>query len=120
MLAMLRIEHLARRYPEHLSGGERQRTALARALLAGPELLLLDESLSALDANTRLAVRGSLKMLQRRWKIPFILVTHDLDEAAFLGDRVVTLERGRVSKDSGREADGGLPSGRKPPLAAQL
>jgi len=97
VLAMLQIAHLARRYPGQLSGGERQRAALARALLAGPELLLLDEPLSALDRETRLKVRGDLKALQRRWGIPFILVTHDLEEAAFLGDRVVRLERGQVA-----------------------
>ncbi|MEW6276373.1 MAG: ATP-binding cassette domain-containing protein, partial [Bacillota bacterium] len=94
VLAMLRISHLARRYPEQISGGERQRTALARALLAGPELLLLDEPLSALDYETRRKLREELKSLQRRWRIPFILVTHDLEEAAFLGDRVVRLEKG--------------------------
>ncbi|MEW6426280.1 MAG: ATP-binding cassette domain-containing protein, partial [Bacillota bacterium] len=97
VLEMLQISHLARRYPGQISGGERQRTALARALLAGPELLLLDEPLSALDYETRLKVRGELKSLQPRWGIPFILVTHDLEEAAFLGDRVVYLERGRVA-----------------------
>jgi len=96
MLEMLQISHLARRYPGQISGGERQRTALARALLAGPELLLLDEPLSALDYETRLKLRGELKTLQRRWGIPFILVTHDLEEAAALGDRVVRLERGEV------------------------
>lgn len=94
---MLQISHLARRYPGQISGGERQRTALARALLAGPELLLLDEPLSALDYETRRKVWGELKSLQRRWGIPFILVTHDLEEAAFLGDRVVRLEKGRVA-----------------------
>ncbi|OAT81828.1 ATP-binding cassette domain-containing protein [Desulfotomaculum copahuensis] len=101
VLEMLQITHLAGRYPGQISGGERQRTALARALLAGPELLLLDEPLSALDHETRLKVRGDLKSLQRRWGIPFILVTHDLDEAAFLGDRVIKLERGRVTGRGG-------------------
>ncbi|MGB9847140.1 MAG: ATP-binding cassette domain-containing protein, partial [Desulfotomaculales bacterium] len=96
VLAMLRIGHLAGRYPGQISGGERQRTALARALLAGPELLLLDEPLSALDYETRRAVREELKSLQRRWGIPFILVTHDLEDAAALGDRVVRLEKGRA------------------------
>lgn len=96
VLEMLRISHLARRYPGQISGGERQRTALARALLAGPELLLLDEPLSALDYETRREVRRELRSLQRRWGIPFILVTHDLEDAAALGDRVVRLEKGRV------------------------
>lgn len=113
VLEMLQITHLARRYPGQISGGERQRTALARALLAGPELLLLDEPLSALDHETRLKVRGDLKTLQRRWGIPFILVTHDLEEAAFLGDRVVRIEQGRVT-------DWEVPVLETPPALQQL
>ncbi|WP_083543150.1 ATP-binding cassette domain-containing protein [Desulfofundulus australicus] len=96
VLEMLQIAHLAHRYPGQISGGERQRTALARALLADPELLLLDEPLSALDYETRYKIRKELKSLQRHWGIPFILVTHDLEEAAFLGDRVMRMEKGRV------------------------
>lgn len=85
VLELLHIAHLADRYPGQISGGEKQRTALARALLARPEMLLLDEPLAALDYDTRCNLRYELKSLQRSWGIPFILVTHDREEAEFLG-----------------------------------
>jgi len=69
--------------------------ALARALLSEPDLLLLDEPWCALDEETRAAVRAEVLDLQRRWQIPFILVTHDREEADTLGDRILHLERGR-------------------------
>ena len=92
---LLKIGHLAERSPGQLSGGEKQRVALARALLAQPKVLLLDEPLSSLDTETRWEVRNELREMQRIWNIPFILVTHDPDEARFLGDQVLYMQKGR-------------------------
>lgn len=89
------VGHLVDRYPRQLSGGEKQRVALARALAVRPQLLLLDEPFSALDKNTRIALRQEIKRLHRQWNIPFILVTHDEEDAIFLGDRTIFLEKGQ-------------------------
>ncbi len=82
--------------PRTLSGGERQRVAVARALARRPEVLLLDEPLSALDARTRAAAARELGVLLRESEAPALLVTHDFAEAALLGDRVGIVDRGRV------------------------
>lgn len=82
------------RAPYHLSGGEKQRVALARSLVLQPDVLLLDEPLSALDPNLRKQVRGELRALQRRVGITFIFITHDQEEALSLSDRVALLHRG--------------------------
>lgn len=95
LLSLLKIEHLADRFIAQLSGGEKQRVALARALMAEPDILLLDEPLSALDRTTRLELQAELKKLQEIWNIPFILVTHDQDEAKALGDEFLFIEMGR-------------------------
>ena len=88
LLERFRISHLARARPHELSGGERQRVALARALARDPRALLLDEPLSALDTQTRNVVRGELAELLRELRLPTLLVTHDFEDAAALGDRV--------------------------------
>ena len=83
-------------WPLTLSGGQAQRVSLARALVAEPELLLLDEPFGALDALTRLSMRGLLLDLWREHGFGVLLVTHDVDEAVALADRVLVLEAGRV------------------------
>jgi ABC-type sugar transport system ATPase subunit/molybdopterin-binding protein len=92
----LGIESLLERHPEGLSGGEQQRVALARALAIQPEVLLLDEPLSALDGPTRTELRAQLGRLHRELGTTIVHVTHDLDEAMALGDRVAVLIAGRL------------------------
>lgn len=84
------------RYPAELSGGQRQRVSLMRALALSPELLLLDEPLGALDPLVRAALQKDLKEIFARLQQTAILVTHDLAEAAYLGDEIVLMNEGRV------------------------
>ena len=95
-LERFRISHLAKARPADLSGGERQRVALARALARDPGVLLLDEPLSALDAHTKIAVRGELQELLREFGLPTLLVTHDYEDAASLADVVGVLVEGNL------------------------
>jgi len=97
VLEMLGILHLQDRFPQHISGGERQRVALARALMTEPEIMLLDEPLSALDQETRSGLQLELKRIQREWQIPFVLVTHDLTEAEILGDQIIRIDQGKLA-----------------------
>jgi sulfonate transport system ATP-binding protein len=83
-------------WPNQLSGGEQQRVALARSLVRDPELLLADEPFGALDALTRLRMHGLLRRLCERHRPAVLLVTHDVDEAIELADRIVVLDRGRL------------------------
>jgi putative spermidine/putrescine transport system ATP-binding protein/spermidine/putrescine transport system ATP-binding protein len=92
------------RRPHQLSGGQRQRVALARAIVRQPKVLLLDEPLSALDANLREQMQVELKHLHDRLGLTFIMVTHDQTEALVMSDRVVVMERGRVAQQ-GTPAD---------------
>jgi molybdate transport system ATP-binding protein len=96
LVALLRLEGLARRFPQELSGGQQQRVALARTVAPRPRLLLLDEPLSALDGPTRSELRQELRGLLRRFAIPALIVTHDSDEVRAFADRVVVLDGGRV------------------------
>ena len=86
-------------WPHELSGGEQQRVALARALVREPALLLADEPFGALDALTRIQMHDLLRRLSERHKPAVLLVTHDIDEALALADRIVMLEDGRISAD---------------------
>jgi molybdate transport system ATP-binding protein len=95
LLHLLRIEQLVKRFPAELSGGEQQRVALARALMANPKILLLDEPLSALDNDIRTELQDELLNMQQVWRIPFILVTHDQQEAEKLGEQIILMDRGR-------------------------
>ena len=96
MVDVLAIRHLLDRRPHDLSGGERQRVAIGRAMLSQPDLLLLDEPVSALDEARRGEVLAFVQELKRRFALPMVYVTHSADEARLLGDVVVRLEAGRV------------------------
>ncbi|AMD01376.1 ABC transporter ATP-binding protein [Halomonas chromatireducens] len=95
-LGRMRLEGLAGRYPSQLSGGQRQRVALARALAREPRALLLDEPFSAVDQVTRRRLQRELALLREQIHIPILLVTHDLDEAVALADRICVLHGGRT------------------------
>lgn len=97
-LGMMRLESFADRHPHQLSGGQRQRVALARALVNRPDVLLLDEPMSALDAKLRAEVQVELRQLQRRLGTTFILVTHDQDEAMSVSDRIAVIHSGKVGQ----------------------
>jgi iron(III) transport system ATP-binding protein len=94
VLSLVKMEHLANRYPGELSGGQQQRVSLARALVYSPRLLLLDEPLANLDAQVRESVRFEIKELQRQTKVTTIYVTHDQAEAMVLSDNVMVMENG--------------------------
>jgi ABC-type Fe3+/spermidine/putrescine transport system ATPase subunit len=103
-LAQVRMSSFQQRRPAQLSGGQQQRVALARALINRPRLLLLDEPLSALDANLRREMQMELKALQREVGISFVFVTHDQDEAMALSDRIALLRAGELEQvDTPRE-----------------
>ena len=93
------MAHLADAWPATLSGGEAQRVALARAFVRAPELLLLDEPFSALDALTRIRMHELLLALHRRHRPCMMIVTHDVDEAMALAERILVLSRGRLVLD---------------------
>lgn len=95
-VALLRLESMESRLPHQLSGGQRQRVALARALVNEPELLLLDEPMSALDARLRTDLQLELRALQRRIGKTFVLVTHDQDEAMTVSDRIFVMDKAKV------------------------
>lgn len=97
-LALVKMSDFARRSPAQLSGGQQQRVALARALVNRPKLLLLDEPLSALDANLRRQMQLELKSLQREVGISFVFVTHDQDEAMALSGRIALLRSGELEQ----------------------
>jgi len=99
LLERVRIAHLADERPAGLSGGERQRVAVARALARDPQVLLLDEPLSALDAHTRAVVRGELQDVLGALALPTLVVTHDFRDAAALADRIGVIVDGRLRQE---------------------
>ena len=98
MLRLIKLPALAARYPYQLSGGQQQRVALARALAIQPQVLLLDEPLSALDAKIRVTLRNEIRGIQRELGITTIYVTHDQEEALSISDRIVVMSEGRVEQ----------------------
>lgn len=98
MLQMVGLSGLAKRYPHALSGGERQRVALARALAPRPVLVLMDEPFSSLDTDLRLEMREQVRTLLKTMQATVIFVTHDQEEAMYMGDRLAVFQRGRLEQ----------------------
>ena len=98
VLDLVRLTGKEARRPSEISGGERQRVALARSLVLAPDVLLLDEPLSALDPNLRKQVRAELKNIQRRVRTTFLFVTHDQEEALSMSDRVAVMNAGELQQ----------------------
>jgi putative spermidine/putrescine transport system ATP-binding protein len=98
MLALIHLEQKGNSYPSQLSGGQQQRVALARALANRPQVLLLDEPLSALDAKIRVSLRAEIRAIQRKLGITAIYVTHDQEEALSISDRIVVMYEGKIEQ----------------------
>ena len=98
-LDLVQLPNVAERYPNQLSGGQQQRIALARAIVIEPDVLLLDEPLSALDANLREEMRVELKRIQRELGIATVFVTHDQSEALAMSDKLVVMNNGFVEQE---------------------
>ncbi|MDX6749391.1 ABC transporter ATP-binding protein [Geminicoccaceae bacterium 1502E] len=98
MADLVQVRELLGRKPSEMSGGQQQRVALARALVKEPQLLLLDEPLSNLDATLRLSMRSEIRRLQRRLGVTTILVTHDQIEATTMADRIICMSKGRIEQ----------------------
>jgi ABC-type Fe3+/spermidine/putrescine transport system ATPase subunit len=96
VLALVRVEPFADRYPHQLSGGEQQRVALARAIVGKPRILLMDEPLSSIDAGLRVELRSELARVQRELTLTMVYVTHDREDAAVLADSVVEMRAGQI------------------------
>ena len=99
MLEIVGLSGFEDSYPEDLSGGQKQRVALARALITKPEMLLMDEPLSALDANLKIEMRKFIKEIHMKFKTTIIYVTHDQDEALAMSDRIVIIKDGVVEQE---------------------
>ena len=114
------MERFADRPAPALSGGQQQRVAIARALVFEPEVLLLDEPLSNLDARLRAQMGDEFRALQRRLRITTLYVTHDQEEAMALSDRVVVMQRGRILQIGAPERSiAGRPAARSRPSSAR-
>ncbi|MEM6597539.1 MAG: ABC transporter ATP-binding protein [Cyanobacteria bacterium P01_C01_bin.69] len=98
ILELVGLSHTAQRKPNQLSGGQQQRIALARALVNRPQVLMLDEPLSALDENLRVKMRGELRKIQQQFGLTFIQVTHHVEEAFSLSDQIVVMDHGHIEQ----------------------
>lgn len=103
LLVIMRLEGLENRFPKELSGGQKQRVALARTLAAEPRILLLDEPFSALDYQVREKLRTDLLMIHQRYPMTTLFVTHDLEEAFIMGDKIAIINNGRLEQFGNRE-----------------
>ncbi|WP_246556056.1 ATP-binding cassette domain-containing protein [Desulfonema magnum] len=99
LLEMFGIHHIKDQKPHKISGGERQRCAICQALARRPQVLLLDEPFSALDVITRNKLREEFKSLKKKFSFPIIHVTHDINEALFLGDEVLPVVQGKIREE---------------------
>ena len=104
MLSLIHLEHLAERYPYQMSGGQQQRVALARALAPKPQVLLLDEPLSALDHEMRTRLQDYVLLFHQEMKLTTILVTHDFPEVLKMSRRMLVLENGLITRDCSPES----------------
>src|SRR5258705_8812096 len=98
ILDVVKMKHLAGRYPQELSGGQQQRVALARAIVVQPAVLLLDEPLSNLDANLREEMRYEIRRLHDEFRVTTVYVTHDQAEAMVTSDRIAVMNQGRIEQ----------------------
>ena len=100
MLELVNMSDMGGRFPNQLSGGQQQRVAIARALAVNPDVLLMDEPFSALDAKVRVELRSEMRRMQKKLKVTTIMVTHDQEEAMELADRIVVMNQGRIEQIS--------------------
>lgn len=103
MIKLMRLEGFENSYPAHISGGQKQRAALARSLVTEPRILLLDEPFSALDSAVREKLRRDLQTIKENFSLTMIIVTHNLEEAYQLADRVVVFDQGRILQVGSRD-----------------
>ncbi|HKZ47008.1 MAG TPA: ABC transporter ATP-binding protein, partial [Thermodesulfobacteriota bacterium] len=103
LLLLMRLGEFQDRFPKELSGGQRQRTALARTIATEPRILLLDEPFSALDYQVREKLRADLLMIHQRYPITTLFVTHDLEEAFVMGEKIAIINNGRLEQFGARE-----------------
>lgn len=122
LIKMTGLEDKAESYPAHLSGGEKQRVSIARAFAYGGDILLMDEPFSSLDLKLKISIMGQFKELQTKKNKTALYVTHDIDEAVFLADRIVVLRDGKVIWDiqNSEKCGYGVANSLRPALIAKI